>query len=133
VIKSYVLYVCLCTYNKICDFFGSTVIAPNALKFNSRGTYSFLRSPQIAICFVVIYNEIKQRKIWSPRERTYLSNKKRTLPSSVVVLKIWMFKNHRFSTISVQVNPVSPWYHGYDIFFVTRKPITSKLNKFMAT
>jgi GTPase len=27
------------------------------------------------------------------------------MPSSVVVLKIWMFKNHRFSTISNQVNP----------------------------
>jgi hypothetical protein len=30
---------------------------------------------------------------------------KKTLPSSVVVLKIWMFKNHRFSTIANQVNP----------------------------
>jgi GTPase len=27
------------------------------------------------------------------------------MPSSVVVLKIWMFKNHRFSNISNQVNP----------------------------
>jgi hypothetical protein len=27
------------------------------------------------------------------------------LPSSVVVLKIWTFKNHHFSTISNQVNP----------------------------
>jgi hypothetical protein len=35
----------------------------------------------------------------------YLSDKKWTLPSSVVVLKIWTFKNHHFSTISNQVNP----------------------------
>jgi hypothetical protein len=39
-------------------------------------------------------------------ERCILQIKKTTLPSSVVVLKIWMFKNHRFSTISNQVNPI---------------------------
>jgi hypothetical protein len=55
--------------------------------------------------FIVIYKKIEKREVWSPRGKTYLSNKKRTLPSSVVVLKIWMFKNHRFSTISNQVNP----------------------------
>jgi hypothetical protein len=55
----------------------------------------FLHSPQIAIYFIVIYNEIEERKVWGPR--TFLSNKKRTLPSSVVVLKIWVFKNYRFS------------------------------------
>jgi hypothetical protein len=64
----------------------------------------FLHSRQIAIYFIVIYNEIEERKVWGPR-RTYLSNKKKTLPSSVVVLKIWMFRNHRLSTISNQVNP----------------------------
>jgi hypothetical protein len=64
-----------------------------------------MNSPQIAIYFIVIYNEIEKRKVWGPRGKTYLSDKKRTLPSSVVVLKIWMFKNHRFSTISNQVNP----------------------------
>jgi hypothetical protein len=28
-------------YNKICDFFGSTVMSPNALKFNFRGPHIF--------------------------------------------------------------------------------------------
>jgi hypothetical protein len=100
---------------KICDFFGSTVMAPNTLKFNFRGPHTFFFvnfelgfsvtaswSPQIAIYFIVIYNEIEKRKVWGPRGKTYLSNKKRTLPSSVVVLKIWMFKNTVFRPFQIR-------------------------------
>jgi hypothetical protein len=38
VVKS---YVSMFMYNKICDFFGSTVMAPNALEFNFRGPHTF--------------------------------------------------------------------------------------------
>jgi hypothetical protein len=34
-------YVRMFMYNKICDFFESTVMAPNALKFNFRGPHTF--------------------------------------------------------------------------------------------
>jgi hypothetical protein len=64
---------------KICDFFGKTVMAPTALKFNFRGPHTFLKlisnymhSPQIAIYFIVIYKEIEERKVWGPRGKTYL-------------------------------------------------------------
>jgi hypothetical protein len=38
VVKSYVR---MFMYNKICDFFGSTAMAPNTLKFNFRGPHTF--------------------------------------------------------------------------------------------
>jgi hypothetical protein len=49
--NSYIILICvMCLwpglvvdtrYNKICDFFGSTVMAPNALKLNFRGPHTF--------------------------------------------------------------------------------------------